>query len=504
MLQQLLQINLYDLRNEPLKKVHVAVLDTGVDASHDVLRGRIVKAIGFKKEEDGTISAVKLSRVANNDSTGHGTAAASIIATLAPNTIFTDYRVLDDNNTGTGKVVLHALKMAIESSADIINLSLTITKSTYWDEMVKLLEMAYLKRKIVVAAKRNIPQPQDLGLPAELSSCISVDNKCLSNPFLFQFLRKSTIEFAANGMGVMAAKNGGGYHRVTGTSFATPTIAAMCSLLLGKSHDLYLFEIKSILKYQQKKNVIGTPNPLEYMPLCTSKQSFPISQRCTNCKTVFFTNDLYSVYMCPYCGNTGKRHPVLDGKLYEFALSILSRTLNDKYVFHSINHTIDVISAVYKIFTFVNNLSKHQKRILLVAALLHDFGYIEGPDEHEKISVELAQRLLGDFDWKTEDVAEVVALIESTHILHKPRNLLEKIIRDADVFHIGTDDYIKKSLLLRKELQNLGQYLPLSQWYKNEIDFLVAHSFELPQLKKERKDRKMETIKSFKAKLNLA
>ena len=194
---------------------------------------------------------------------------------------------------------------------------------------------------------------------------------------------------------------------------------------------------------------------------------------------------------------------MLDGKLYEFALSILSRTLNDKYVFHSINHTIDVISAVYKIFTFVNNLSKHQKRILLVAALLHDFGYIEGPDEHEKISIELAQRLLGDFDWKTEDITEVVALIESTHILHKPRNLLEKIIRDADVFHIGTDDYIKKSLLLRKELQNLGQHLPLSKWYKSEIDFLVTHSFELPQLKKERKVKKMETIKSLKAKLDL-
>lgn len=502
MFQQLLQTNLYDLRNESLKKIHVAVLDTGIDASHDVLRGRVMKAIGFKKDENDDISAFKLSRTSNNDSTGHGTATASIIAVLAPNAYFTDYRVLDGNNTGTGKLVLHALRMAIESDADIINLSLTITKNAYWDEMVKLLELAYLRKKIVIAAKRNIPQPNDLGLPAELSSCISVDNKSLAHPFLFHFLKRSTIEFAANGMGIPAAKNGGGYHKVTGTSFATPTIAAMCALLLGKAPDLYLFEIKSILKYHQKENVAGLPDPLEYMPLQhTAKKIFSIAQRCSKCKKDFFTNDLYPVYLCPHCGSTGKRRPILDADLYEFAISLLVKTLPDDYVFHSVNHMIDVISAVYEILSKKSNLTIHKKKILLTAALFHDIGYIYGADDHENASAEIAQQLLGNFSWEPEDIAEVATLIKATWPPCKPQNILEKIIRDADVFHIGTEDYMKKSLLLRKELKNTGKNIPLQKWYENEIAFLAGHSFELSSLEKERKAMKCAAIQTLRKKL---
>ena len=501
MFQELLQTNLCDLRKDCLKKIHVAVLDTGIDASHDVLRGRVVKAIGFNKDEDGNIAAFKMSRNANNDSTGHGTAAASIIAALAPNTVFTDYRVLDGSNTGMGKVVLYALQMAIESDADIINLSLTVTKSTYWDEMVKLLEEAYLKRKIVVAAKRNIPQPQDLGLPAELSSCISVDNKYLKNPFVFHFLENSPIEFAANGMGVMAAKNGGGYHRVTGTSFSTPTITSMCALLLGKAPGLYLFEIKSILKHQQKKKVPGTVNPLEFMPVRASRRFFSIAQYCSKCKEKFYTNDLYPVYLCPHCGTTGKRHPLLSMELYEFAMTVLIRTLPAKYVFHSVTHTIDVVSAVYEILSKTSGLTRHKQKTLLTAALLHDFGYIDSPEDHEKASMEIARRMLGDFGWKQEDAAEVSTLIEATRPDHKAVTRSEKIIRDADLYHIGTDNYLKKSLLLRKELQNLGTKISLQQWYRDEIGFLSNHSFELYFLERERKTRKREIIKHIKAKL---
>jgi subtilisin family serine protease len=258
-----------------LRRVDVAVLDTGVDAAHPALRGKIAGAASWSKVADGEIVRSRLRRTANNDPCGHGTGVAGVISAIAPNARIFDYRVLDADCTGFGDVVLAGLRAAIESRAEIINVSVAFAKNRHWAETAKLLEEAYVRGKIVVASKRNFPRPGDLGMPAELPTAISVDAAAFPNPFFLRYFRQSKIEFAALGDNVRTARAGGGWTRLTGTSFAAPVVAGLCALLRGANRDLALFEIKSILKHhalrcaasatREENGPVG--NPLEEQPI---------------------------------------------------------------------------------------------------------------------------------------------------------------------------------------------------------------------------------------------
>lgn len=242
----------WELAGRPLRKVRVAVLDTGIDATHPALRRRVARATAYRLDPGGAIAASPLSPRANNDPSGHGTGVAGVIAALAPNAVLRDYRVLDADSSGFGDVVLRGLADAIASDADLINVSIAIAKDRCWAATSRLLEEAFLRGKIVVAAKRNFPRPGDLGLPAELPTAISVDAASLPSPYLVRHFPRARIAFAARGHAVPAPSPGGGWTRLSGTSFATPAVSALCALYLGASPGLELFELKTLLKHHAR------------------------------------------------------------------------------------------------------------------------------------------------------------------------------------------------------------------------------------------------------------
>jgi subtilisin family serine protease len=125
-------------------------------------------------------------------------------------------------------------------------MSLAATAS-FADRILPLCEKAYYQNQVVVASRRNMPL-WDNGYPAEFSSCISVDNQAFETPFRFRYLADRIVEYAAHGEEVPVAAAGGGYTTMTGTSFATPTIAGICALIAGAYPGLRPFEVKSLLK----------------------------------------------------------------------------------------------------------------------------------------------------------------------------------------------------------------------------------------------------------------
>jgi subtilisin family serine protease len=256
---RLLSVPLWELATLPLRKIRVAVLDTGIDSSHPALRARVPRAVAYRKFQDDAIVSCPLPRRTNNDPAGHGTGVAGIIAALAPNTVLHDYRVLDADSSGFGDVVLRGLADAIASDADVINISIAISKDRWWAATSRLLEDARDRGKIVVAAKRNFPRPGDLGIPAELPAAISVDAASFPSPFLLRHFPRSPIPFAAHGHAVLTARPGGGWTRLTGTSFAAPVVSALCALLLGANPTLELFELKTLLKHHASARFRAAP-----------------------------------------------------------------------------------------------------------------------------------------------------------------------------------------------------------------------------------------------------
>ena len=59
-----------------------------------------------------------------------------------------------------------------------------------------------------------------------------------------------------------------------------------------------------------------------------------------------------------------------------------------------------------------------------------------------------------------------------------PTFLIEQIICDADLFHLGTDAFAEKNKLLRQELNEFGDMnVSKKDWRKINIGFLERHKY---------------------------
>lgn len=234
------------LAEKPLKPIEVAILDSGIDATHPDLAGRVVEAFHFRPEGEGVARAA-VAAGTNNDTYGHGTGVASIVARLAPNARLHDLRVLEPGNKGVAACVIAGLRYALERRWRVINLSLAVAEK-FSTQLIPLCEQAYFQNQILVASKRNFPFP-DVGYPAAYASTIGIEIGRFDSPFKLVFNPEDAIEFTALGENITIANVGGGYTTKSGTSFATPVATAMCTLLVGLYPDLRPFEIKSLLKH---------------------------------------------------------------------------------------------------------------------------------------------------------------------------------------------------------------------------------------------------------------
>ncbi len=125
--------------------VLVAVLDTGVDATHAALAGKLVSGYDFV-DMDTDPSEVG---VAQQDVVyGHGTHVAGIVALTAPDAKIMPVRVLDRNGDGNVWVLAEALGYAVNPDGDlttddgatVINLSLsTLRRTAFLDEIIDLV-----------------------------------------------------------------------------------------------------------------------------------------------------------------------------------------------------------------------------------------------------------------------------------------------------------------------------------------------------------------------------
>jgi subtilisin len=249
-LPSLFDLDLKAIAERPLEPMTVAVVDSGVDATHPVLANRVSEAWSIESK-GGEQMIVPRKVPENGDVYGHGTAVAGIVGQVAPNAKILDIRISDGNNRSTGEALLAGFRLAVDQRARVINLSLACS-AKFSVELHQLCETADRNNQVVVAAKRNMPLV-DNGFPAEFSSCISVDCGLFASPFEIAYRFTPPIEFVAWGQEVRALAPGGGYTVHTGTSFATPMVSGLCALLAGIDPTIRPFEIKSILKFLAKQ-----------------------------------------------------------------------------------------------------------------------------------------------------------------------------------------------------------------------------------------------------------
>jgi subtilisin len=125
-----------------------------------------------------------------------------------------------------------------------VNMSLSTTKQELAVLLHELADSAYFRRSVLVASAHNMPVDS---YPWRFSSVISVGSHEGTDPLQFFYNPSPPVEFFARGLDVEIAWLGGGTIRASGNSFATPHIAGICALILGKHPELTPFQLKSVL-----------------------------------------------------------------------------------------------------------------------------------------------------------------------------------------------------------------------------------------------------------------
>jgi subtilisin family serine protease len=222
------------------------VVDSGIDASHPDLKDRVAASFCVEPGENGP-EWREVPLGSNNDVFGHGTSVGGTIARIAPNARLIDIRVLGTMNSGTAACFVRGLKEAVQRKWPVLNLSLALS-AKFAAEARPLCETAWHQGQVIVSAKRNMPV-DDLGLPAEFATSISVDTAALPDSRYIRFVPGNIIEFVALGENVTVPVPGGGYTTVSGTSLATPVISGLCAVMLGAFPGLLPFEVRSVLKH---------------------------------------------------------------------------------------------------------------------------------------------------------------------------------------------------------------------------------------------------------------
>jgi subtilisin family serine protease len=230
--------------------VRVCVLDSGVELGHPLV-GPVQRSVAVRKEGDD----VTIVEDEEGDLCGHGTACAGIIRSLAPECELTSVRVLGAGYTGSAAVLLAGLEWAIAEGFDIVNMSLSTTKKQYVDRLHELADAAYFNRTMLIASAHNMPVES---FPWRFASVVSVGSHESEDPYVIYANPRPPVEFFARGLNVEIAWLGGETITATGNSFATPHVAGLCALIIGKHPGLTPFQVKSVLHLTATN--VGRPN----------------------------------------------------------------------------------------------------------------------------------------------------------------------------------------------------------------------------------------------------
>ncbi|BCJ49163.1 hypothetical protein Asp14428_06380 [Actinoplanes sp. NBRC 14428] len=258
--------------------VRVAVIDSGVDATHPQLRGQVAAGRDFLHgNADG-----------RQDCVGHGTAVASIIAAtprqsaglrgLAPGATVVPVRVSEQVDTDRGSApsgpaspakFAQAIDWAADPArgdADVINMSLVMTDKS---EAVRAAVARAVDRGVVVVAAAGNHGAPDEGnptpYPAAFPGVIGV-GAINADGVRGDFSQHGEyVDVMAPGVGVTIAARRSGHTSGQGTSYATPFVSATAALVRQR--------FPSLTPAQVARRILATADPAPAAPAATSTAS---------------------------------------------------------------------------------------------------------------------------------------------------------------------------------------------------------------------------------------
>ncbi|HLA80735.1 MAG TPA: S8 family serine peptidase, partial [Thermoleophilia bacterium] len=227
------------------RDVNVAILDTGIDLDHPDLAANIEG--GYMAIQTGPYSVPD--KQTYDDDNNHGTHVGGIVAAVAGNGIgvvgvapeadLYAVKVLDQNGSGYLSDIIEGIRWIIGTRSDanpdndiqVINMSFGTTTDSW------LLEDALIDAEsagimLVAAAGNSGPAEGTVLYPAAYASVVAVGATDQQDAVAGFSSRGGQVELSAPGVSILSTVANAGYEAYSGTSMASPHVAAAAALIL--------------------------------------------------------------------------------------------------------------------------------------------------------------------------------------------------------------------------------------------------------------------------------
>jgi len=167
------------------------------------------------------------------------------------------------------------------------------------------------------------------------------------------------------------------------------------------------------------------------------------------------------------------------------------------YCFHNLVHTLDVVNAV-ELMADHYELSARDRFVVLAAAYFHDLGYFTGgAADHEMRSAALAANFLSNRGVDSDLIGEISGCILATRLPQHPKNLLESIVCDADLFHLGGENFQERDALMKREY-NQTNACEQEKWESQTLSLLENHRYHTDYARHRLNEKKQQNINYLK------
>lgn len=223
-------------QNLTLQNVTVAVVDTGVDHTHEFLKDRVVPTrINTCGEGE---------RNSSMDDNGHGTQIAGVIVDSTPdNVTVRAYKALDRYGNGTLVSVAAAINCAVKDGVDVINISLGFYEES--EVLKSAIHNAYVNDIFIVASAGNDKTDAPY-YPSSYNEVVRV-GAVNERGIVANFSNYTDIDISAPGVSVYTTTLNNGYQNVSGTSIASPFVASVAAMILSVSPEATPEDLTNII-----------------------------------------------------------------------------------------------------------------------------------------------------------------------------------------------------------------------------------------------------------------
>lgn len=223
--------------------VTVAVVDSGVQANHPDLSGRVLAGYDFVNSDYDP-----------SDDNGHGTAVAGVaaakgndgvgVAGAAWDVSILPVKVMNSSGSGSYSAIANGITYAADNGARVINLSLGGTSSS--TTLKSAVSYAWNKGCVIIAAAGNNGSSTTV-YPAAYPNVVAVSATTSSDTLASFSSYGSFVDLSAPGQNITTSWLNSSYITISGTSFSSPLTAGVAALAISLNPSLSNTQVVSLL-----------------------------------------------------------------------------------------------------------------------------------------------------------------------------------------------------------------------------------------------------------------